>query len=170
MIVSNHLFNLQSADLLRFYNTDLFGRALVFGTLYALSAGTAHSPQYAMAALLKAANDGKFNFIDVVKEYGEKAKVMKKMFLDNGFKIVYDKDENDPIADGFYFTVSYPGFTGEQLLEELIYYGISAITLSITGSERHEGIRACVSLVQRSQFPILEKRLRRFWENHRESD
>ena len=54
MIVSNHLFNLQSADLLRFYNTDLFGRALVFGTLYALSAGTAHSPQYAMAALLKA--------------------------------------------------------------------------------------------------------------------
>ncbi|HTX88946.1 MAG TPA: hypothetical protein VMC08_08160, partial [Bacteroidales bacterium] len=65
-----------------------------------------------------------------------------------------------------YFTFSYPGFTGEELLEELIYYGISAIALSITGSDRLEGIRACVSLVQRSQFPELEKRLRKFQEQH----
>jgi len=166
MIISNNLFDMQSDDLLRTYNSDIFGRALVFGTLYALSAGTAHSPQYAVAALLKAVNDGTYNFVEVVREYGEKAKIMKKMFLDNGFKIVYDKDEDNPIADGFYFTISYPGFSGEKLLEELLYYGISAIALSITGSERHEGLRACVSLVQRSQFPALEERLRRFRENH----
>ena len=91
---------------------------------------------------------------------------MKKMFIDNGFKIVYDKDENNPIADGFYFTISYPGFTSEQLLEELLYYGISAISLSICGSERSEGLRACVSLVQRSQFPTLEERLIKFHGNH----
>jgi aspartate/methionine/tyrosine aminotransferase len=167
MIVSNHLFNLQSADLLRYYSTDIVGRALIYGTVYALSAGTAHSTQYALAAMLKAVNDGTFNFVEVVKEYGEKAKIMKKLFTDNGFHIVYDKDEDEPIADGFYFTFAYPGFTGEALLEELIFYGISAIALSITGSERIEGIRACVSLVKRDQFPALEARLKKFHENHR---
>jgi len=79
---------------------------------------------------------------------------------------VYDKDENDPIADGFYFTYAYPGFTGEELLEKMIYYGISAISLAITGSERLEGIRACVSLVQRDQFPDLEKRLKKFHQDN----
>jgi hypothetical protein len=92
---------------------------------------------------------------------------MKKIFTDNGFTIVYDKDEDEPIADGFYFTFAYPGFSGADLLEEFLYYGISAITLDITGSERHEGIRACVSLVKRSQFKDLEERLRKFNEDHR---
>jgi aspartate/methionine/tyrosine aminotransferase len=168
MVISPTLFETVSQDLLRYYNTDILGRAVIYGTLYALSAGTAHSAQYALAAMLKAVNDGEYNFVNEVKEYGEKAKIMKKMFTDNGFKIVYDKDEDRPIADGFYFTFSYPGFSGEQLLEELLYYGISAIALSITGSQRLEGIRACVSLVLRSQFPALEERLKRFRENHPE--
>ena len=166
MIVSNKLFHTRSADLLRYYSTDILGRALIYGTVYALSAGTAHSTQYALAAMLKAANDGTFDFVEVVKEYGEKAKIMKKIFTDNGFHIVYDQDEGVPIADGFYFTFSYPGIDGEALLEELIYYGISAIALSITGSQRKEGIRACVSLIKREQFPTLESRLRKFNENH----
>jgi aspartate/methionine/tyrosine aminotransferase len=166
MILSNKLFNLQAPDLLNYYSTDIVGRALIYGTVYALSAGTAHSTQYALAAMLKAANDGVFDFVEVVKEYGAKAKIMKKMFIDNGFTIVYDKDEDEPIGDGFYFTFAYPGFTGEELLQELIYYGISAIALSITGSERTEGIRACVSLVKREQFPALEERLTKFRKNH----
>jgi aspartate/methionine/tyrosine aminotransferase len=166
LVISNKLFGMQSPDLLRYYTTDLFGRAFVYGTIYALSAGTSHSAQYALAAMLKAVNDGTFNFVDVVKEYGEKAKIMKELFIENGFHIVYDKDEDVPLADGFYFTYSYPGFTGEELLEEMIYYGISAIALSITGSERLEGIRACVSLVQRAQFPDLEYRLKKFHEQH----
>jgi len=166
MLVSNHLFNQVSENLLWSYSSNIFGRALIYGTLYALSAGTAHSTQYAMAAMLKAANDGTFNFREVVKEYGEKARIMKKLFIDHGFKIVYDKDEGNPIADGFYFTVSYPGFTSDELLLELLYYGISAISLSICGSERLEGLRACVSLVQRAQFPALEERLKKFHENH----
>lgn len=166
MILSNHLFNLRSQNLLWNYTTDIVGRALIYGTVYALSAGTAHSTQYALAAMLKAANDGSFDFVEVVKEYGEKARIMKKMFTDNGFTIVYDKDEEVPIGDGFYFTFAYPGFSGEELLHELLYYGISAISLTITGSEREEGIRACVSLVKREQFPALEARLRKFRENH----
>ena len=166
MVISNKIFNASMPDLLRYYSTDIFGRALIYGTIYALSAGTSHSAQYGLAAMLKAVNDGSYDFVEVLKEYGEKAKIMKKLFLDNGFHIVYDKDEGVPIADGFYFTFAYPGFTGEELLEELLYYGISAIALSITGSERKEGLRACVSLVRRSQFPVLEARLKTFLENH----
>jgi aspartate/methionine/tyrosine aminotransferase len=166
MLISNKIFNSRMPDLLRFYTTDLFGRAMIYGTIYALSAGTSHSAQYGLAAMLKAVNDGTYNFIEVVREYGEKAKIMKKLFVDNGFHIVYDQDEGVPIADGFYFTFAYPGYTGEQLLEELLYYGISAIALSITGSTRIEGIRACVSLVKREQFPALEYRLKKFSEHH----
>ncbi len=166
MVISPKLFQTQAPDLKRFYTSDQFGRAMIFGTIYSLSAGTSHSAQYALAAMLKAANDGIFNFVEDVKEYGEKAKIMKKMFTENGFNIVYDMDENELLADGFYFTFSYPGFTGEQLLEKLIYYGISAISLAITGSSRLEGMRACVSLVHRDQFPVLEQRLKKFNEHH----
>lgn len=166
MIISDKLFEKVCPDLKRYYTTDIFGRAMIFGTVYALSAGVTHSAQYAVAAMLKAANDGTFNFVDIVKEYGAKAKIMKKLFTDNGFKIVYDKDEAELIADGFYFTFSYPGFSGEELLGELIYYGISAISLAITGSTRLEGIRACVSLVQRDQFPDLQYRLKKFHEHN----
>ena len=166
MVISDKLFNSTSNDLLRNYTSNQFGRAMIFGTVYSLSSGTAHSAQYALAAMLKAANEGKFNFVEQVKEYGEKAKIMKKLFLDNGFRIVYDKDIDQPIADGFYFTIMYPGFDGPELIEELLYYGISAISLSITGSEHTEGLRACVSLVKRTQFPDLEKRLNKFHVDH----
>ncbi|HNW54422.1 MAG TPA: pyridoxal phosphate-dependent aminotransferase, partial [Bacteroidales bacterium] len=166
MVISNQLFKMRSDDLLRYYSSNEFGRAMIFGTVYSLSSGTAHSAQYALAAMLKAANEGKFNFLEQVKEYGEKAKIMKKLFVDNGFRIVYDKDIDQPIADGFYFTIMYPGFDGPGLIEELLYYGISAISLSITGSEHTEGLRACVSLVHRSQFPELEYRLKKFSEHH----
>ncbi|RLD81896.1 MAG: pyridoxal phosphate-dependent aminotransferase [Bacteroidetes bacterium] len=166
MVISDKLFNSHFPDLKRYYVYDQFGYAMIFGSMYALSSGTAHTPQYGLAAILKAVNNGEFNFVEVVKEYGEKAVIMKKMFLDNGFTIVYDKDEDKPIADGFYFTIAYPGFTGEDLLNELVYYGISAISLAITGSERLEGIRACVSLVRREQFPDLKKRLEQFKNDH----
>jgi aspartate/methionine/tyrosine aminotransferase len=167
MIISDKIFNSKMPDLLRYYTTDIFGKAMIYGTIYALSAGTAHSAQYALAAMFKAVNEGTYNFVETVKEYGEKARIMKKLFTDNGFHIVYDQDEGVPIADGFYFTLAYPGFTGEQLLEELLYYGISAIALCITGSKRLEGIRACVSLVRREQFPALEYRLKKFHEQHK---
>jgi aspartate/methionine/tyrosine aminotransferase len=166
MVISNKIFETEAPDLLRFYKFSKVGHAMIFGTLYSLSSGTAHTPQFALTAILKAANSGEFNFIEEVKEYGEKARIMKKLFIDNGFKIVYDKDEDKPIADGFYFTFAYPGFTGGELLRELLYYGISAISLTICGSDRTEGVRACVSLVKREQFPDLEARLLQFHIDH----
>jgi len=166
LYVSDKLFLREFPYLKKHFPSTVFGKALIYGAVYALSAGTSHSAQYGFAAMLKAANDGKFNFLDSVREYGERASVMKRLFTGNGFKIVYDKDEEKPLADGFYFTFAYPGFTGEELLEELLYYGISAISLGITGSERTEGLRACVSQTSKNQFPDLEKRLKMFHDNH----
>lgn len=166
MVMSEKVFNTKAPDLKRFYHTDQVGYSMIFGTLYTLTSGVSHSAQYALASMYKAVNDGEINLVEAVKEYGEKAKVMKKLFTDNGFTIVYDKDEDQPIADGFYFTFAYPGFTGVELLNEMIYYGISAISLAITGSERLEGIRACVSLVKTSQFADLESRLNQFYKDH----
>ncbi len=166
MVISDVLFKRSYPDLKRYYSTDMFGYSMIYGALYALSSGTSHSAQYALAAMLKAANDGEFNFVSLVREYGEKAHVMKKLFTSYGFEIVYDKDMDVPIADGFYFTISYPGFTGVELVEELLYYGISAISLDITGSDRLEGLRACVSQVSGEQIQTLENRLRVFRNNH----
>jgi aspartate/methionine/tyrosine aminotransferase len=166
MIVSDTLFKRRYPDLKRYYSTDKFGYSMIYGAVYALSAGTSHSAQYALAAMLKAANDGTFNFVSLVREYGEKAKIMKNLFTASGFKIVYNKDMDVLIADGFYFTISYPGFSGADLVEELLYYGISAISLDITGSDKSEGLRACVSQVSREQFPELEIRLKSFKDKH----
>ncbi|MDL2239453.1 pyridoxal phosphate-dependent aminotransferase [Bacteroidales bacterium OttesenSCG-928-K22] len=160
--LSNKLAASTSDDLLRYYNWNLLGKCLIYGTLYALSSGTAHVPQYGFAAMLKAANDGDYNFVKTVREYGEKAQIMKEIFLKNGFYIVYDKDGDTPIADGFYFTLAYPGMSGHELLKNLLSYGISAISLAITGSDRGDGLRACVSMVPRSQFDDLEKRVEAF--------
>lgn len=166
MIISPKLFEKRYPDLKRYYSSDKFGHAMIYGALYALSAGATHTTQYALAAILKAVNDGDYNYIKEVRDYGEKAHIMKEIFQRHGFRIVYDKDIDQPIADGFYFTISYPGFTGPELVEELLFYGISAISLAITGSTREEGLRACVSKVRREQFGILEERLKAFKVNH----
>jgi hypothetical protein len=126
----------------------------------------AHSVQFGLSALLKAVNDGRYRFIEDVSEYGVRAAIMKSLFKNNGFIIPYDKDLDEPLADGFYFTIAYPGLTSSELLEELLYYGISAISLNITGSNRKDGLRACVSHVGRDQFADLELRLISFRKDH----
>ena len=72
---------------------------------------------------------------------------------------------DQPIADGFYFTIAYPGMTGSELMKELMYYGVSAISLGTTGS-RQEGLRACVSFIKDHQYDLLDQRLKIFEENH----
>ena len=166
MAISDKLFNRSYPDLLRYYSTDKFGHSAIFGALYGLSAGVAHSVQYGLAALLKAVNDGKYKYRDDIMEYGEKARRMKNIFISNDFRIVYDTDLDQPIADGFYFTIGYPGMSADELIEQLLSYGISAISLLTTGSERHDGLRACVSKVPVEQFGDLELRLKKFKEDH----
>jgi aspartate/methionine/tyrosine aminotransferase len=161
MVIPADLYNREYMALQQRFESATFGSTIVFRLLYSFSSGTSHSAQWALAAMLEAANNGQFNFVEGVKSYGEKAKAMKKIFVENGFEIVYKTDMDEPIADGFYFTLSYPGMTGNQLVENLLYYGVSAIALDNTGSDE-EGIRACVSFVQPEQFGELEKRLKLF--------
>lgn len=118
-----------------------------------------------MAAILKAANEGRINILDGVREYAERAHAMKTLFTKYGFQIVYDRDLEEPIADGFYFTIIYPGFTGGDLTKEILYYGISAIPLRDTGSKK-QGLRACVSQTGLDRMPELEERLKRFAADH----
>ena len=141
LLISNALFKREFPNLtLRFPFTH-FGDALVLGALYTASAGVGHSAQCGLAALLKSANDGEFNFRSYVRGYATRAEAMKKIFLSHGFQIVYDTDLDQSIADGFYFTISYPGFTGPELIAEFLRYGVSAISLESTGADRHQGLR-----------------------------
>ncbi|MCD8078943.1 MAG: pyridoxal phosphate-dependent aminotransferase, partial [Bacteroides sp.] len=147
------------------YGGGTFGTVFIHRVLYALSSGTSHSAQYALAAILKAANEGSYNFLREVRIYGERAKRLKDIFLRHGFHLVYDNDLGDPVADGFYFTISYPGMTGGELARELMYYGVSAISLLTTGS-RQEGLRACTSFIADHQYEELERRMELFAENN----
>jgi len=165
LMISNKLFARKYPDLGNIFTTDIFGQVILKEVIYTLSSGTAHSPQFALAAMLKAVNDGAFDFVAVNKEYGDRALAMKEAFIENGFKIVYDKDENLELANGFYFTISYPGMNGEELLAELLRFGISAITLDTTGSSRIEGLRICTSQTGKDRFNDLKERLRAFKEN-----
>jgi len=161
LCISPKLFDREYEGLQKETGAGKFGRALIYKVLYCLSAGVNHSAQYGLAELFKACNEGRVNFVEYAREYGEKTKIMKSIFLKHGFHIIYDKDGDEPIADGFYFTVGYKNMGGSELLVNFLQYGISAINLKTTGSTR-EGIRACSSHVRRDQFDELDRRLELF--------
>lgn len=146
----------------RYNNDGQFMRTLIYHTLYALSSGVPHSVQYAMAALFEGACTGKINYVEKCKEYARRASRIKEIMLRNGFHIVYDEDANgQEVGNGFFFTFGYKDWTGEQLLNKIIYYGISAIQLKTTGALR-EGMRGCSSAIREDQYQQLEERLRLF--------
>lgn len=163
--ISDKLFHRHYHDLAERYEGLPFGPVFSTRMLYALSSGTSHSAQYAMAAMLKAAAEGKFDFRSEIKIYGDRAHQLKEIFTRHNFYIVYDKDLDQPIADGFYFTIGYPGMTSGELAHELMYYGVSAICLVTTGSEQ-EGLRVCTSFIRDEQYAALEERMAIFAENN----
>ena len=163
--ISNKLYHRSYPGLTERYGGGTFGTVYIHRVLYALSSGTSHSAQHALAAMFKGAADGTFKFVEDIKEYGRRAHRLKEIFTKYGFHIVYDHDLDEPIADGFYFTIGYPGMTGSELMKELIYYGISAISLGTTGSHQ-QGLRACTSFIKDHQYSLLEERLKLFKENH----
>lgn len=164
--ISNKLYHRFYQGLADRYSIGEFGTIFVNRILYVLSSGTAHSAQYALAAMFKAACDGKYNFLEGVQEYGRRAAKLKAIFQKHGFHIVYDKDIDREIGDGFYFTVGYEGMTGGQLMYELLFYGVSVISLLTTGSKQ-EGLRACTSFIQDYQYDVLDERLAEFEKDHK---
>ena len=149
----------------RYGDSGIFGQTFIASILYMITSGATHSVQFGLAAMYKAACDGKINFVEETKEYGRRANRMKRLFRENGFYVVYDHDVTEPIGDGFFFTIGYPGMNSGELMRELLFYGISSITLNTTGSEQ-EGIRACSSRMTEELFDIMEKRLKAFHADH----
>ena len=163
--ISDKLFHRHFPQLAERYEGLPFGMVFSTRMLYALSSGTSHSAQYAMAAMLKAASDGTYRFRDDIMEYGRRAHKLKEIFCRHGFYVVYDKDLDEEIADGFYFTIGYPGMTSGELAHELMYYGVSAICLITTGSQQ-EGLRVCTSFIENHQYDQLEERMKVFETNN----
>ena len=143
--------------------TAQFGHAFAHGGLYVTTSGVSHTAQHGLAAMLEAACNGELDFVARTREYGERARCLRELFLAAGFELVYDDDSGRPVGDGFYLTLSYPGLPGGELLLELLRYGISTITLKSAGSSR-DGLRACVSFVSEKEYPVLEGRLAKFRE------
>jgi len=163
--ISDKLYHRRFPDLAERYEGLPFGPVFSTRMLYALSSGTSHSAQYAMAAMLKAASDGTYDFRSEIRVYAERAHRLKEIFCRHGFHVVYDKDLDEPIADGFYFTIGYKNMTSGELAHELMYYGVSAICLITTGSQQ-EGLRVCTSFINDNQYDLLEERMAIFEGNN----
>ena len=149
----------------RYKDAGVFGQTLIASILYMITSGCTASTQYAYAEMLRLSTDGEINFVEDTREYARRAEKMKKIFTDNGFHIVYDRDVTQDVGDGFFFTIGYGNLSGGDLLKELLYYGVSSISLSTTGSEQ-QGVRACTSRMRDELYEVMEERMKAFHEDH----
>ncbi len=166
LCISDALFEKKYPALAGRYNdSGIFGETLVASILYMITSGCTASTQYAYAHMLRLSVEGRLNFVEDTREYAVRAEKMKKIFTDNGFHIVYDRDVTQDVGDGFFFTIGYGDMDGGGLLRELLYYGVSSISLAVTGSGQ-KGVRACTSRMSDELYPVLEERMRAFHEDH----
>ena len=164
--ISDKLFEKQYPALAeRYKDAGVFGQTLIASILYMITSGCTASTQYAYAEMLRLSTEGKINFVEDTREYARRAEKMKKIFTDNGFHIVYDKDVTKEVGDGFFFTIGYGNLSGGDLLKELMYYGVSSISLSTTGSDQ-QGVRACTSRMRDDLYEVMEARMKAFHEDH----
>ena len=164
--ISDRLFDRQFPALAARYNdSGVFGETLIASILYMITSGCTASTQYAYAEMLRLSTEGMLNFVEDTREYAVRAEKMKKIFTDNGFHIVYDHDVTQKVGDGFFFTIGYGDMTGGELLTELLYYGVSSISLSTTGSQQ-QGVRACTSRMRNELYEVLDERMKAFREDH----
>ena len=164
--ISDKLFDRQFPALAeRYKDAGVFGQTLIASILYMITSGCTASTQYAYAEMLRLSTEGKINFVEDTREYAVRAEKMKKIFTDNGFHIVYDRDVTQDVGDGFFFTIGYGNMSGGELLTELLYYGVSSISLSTTGSEQ-QGVRACTSRMRDDLYEVMQERMQAFAADH----
>ena len=149
----------------RYKDSGVFGQTLIASILYMITSGCTASTQYAYAEMLRLSTEGEINFVEDTREYAVRAERMKKIFTDNGFHIVYDNDVTQRVGDGFFFTIGYGDMSGGELLTELLYYGVSSISLSTTGSQQ-QGVRACTSRMRDDLYGVMEERMQAFKADH----
>ena len=166
LAISDKLFERHFPALAARYNdSGVFGETLIASILYMITSGCTASTQYAYAEMLRLSSEGMLNFVEDTREYAVRAEKMKKIFTENGFHIVYDSDVTQKVGDGFFFTIGYGNMTGGELLRELLYYGVSSISLSTTGSQQ-QGVRACTSRMRNELYDVLDERMKAFREDH----
>ena len=166
LCISDSLFGRRFPALAeRYAGAGIFGPTLIGSILYMITSGITHSTQFGYAAMLRAATEGRFDFVKETSEYARRSRRMKDLFEQHGFHVVYDKDIDRAISDGFFFTIGYGGMPCGELMRELLYYGISSISLSTTGSEQ-QGIRASCSRMSEDLYGVLDDRLRAFRLDH----
>lgn len=163
--ISNALYHRNFDVIAKNFGVGEFGNFMANRILYTLSSGVTHSAQFALAAMMNAACDGRYNFLADVAEYGRRAKFIKEVLTANKFYLVYDNDMGNPLADGFYFTVQYPGMTAVELTKELMYYGVSVFPLNTMGSEQ-QGVRVCTSFFHDSLRDVFRSRIEQFAKEH----
>ena len=98
--------------------------------------------------------------------YTDRYSDLKEVLLSNGFYLVYDNDLGAPLADGFYFTVQYPGMTDLELTRLLMYYGIAVFPLDTMGSNE-QGVRICTSFFKKEQHSMFRERIEAFHRDHK---
>ena len=164
--ISDALFERQYPAMAeRYKDSGVFGETMIASILYMITSGCTASTQYAYAEMLRLSTEGELNFVEDTREYSVRAEKMKKIFTDNGFHIVYDADVSQKVGDGFFFTIGYGDMDGGELLRELLYYGVSSISLALTGSGQ-KGVRACTSRMREDLYPVLEERMKAFRQDH----
>ena len=164
--ISDKLFDRRFPALAERYNdAGVFGQTLIASILYMITSGCTASTQYAYAEMLRLSTEGTINFVEDTREYARRAEKMKKIFTDNGFHIIYDNDVTQRVGDGFFFTIGYGEMSGGDLLKELLYYGVSSISLSTTGSDQ-QGVRACTSRMRDDLYDVMAERMKAFNQDH----
>lgn len=161
-VISDKLCGREFPALRERYGLGHFGDNFALTYVYVNTSSAAHSSQRAFAAMLDAAADGAYDFVNNVKEYAVRAHRVKEIFREHGFSLVYDKDMDKEVSDGFFFTEGYPGMKGSELVLKLLRCGVCSIALYSSRSTR-EGIRVCVSLMKNEEaFRQLSERLDMF--------
>lgn len=160
--ISDKLYMREYPALKEKWGIATFGDNFILNYLYVNTSGASHSAQYAFSAMMEAAVDGRYNFVKELRNYGMRAHRSRAIFEQNGFRLVYDKDMEQTISDGFFYTVTYKDLDNRDLLEALLRCGVIAIPLNTTGSGQ-SGIRVCVSrLLTDWDFCRLDTHLKHF--------
>ena len=166
MCISDGLYNRRYPALAeRYCDSGVFGVTLTASILYMITSGCTYSTQFGYMEMLNLSCEGVIDFVGDTQEYAARTRRIKEIMLRHGFHVVYDKDIAQPVGDGFFFTIGYEGLSGDELVVELMHYGVSCISLSTTGSLQ-QGVRGCSSRMREELYPLLEERMAEFEKDH----
>ncbi|MDY6463644.1 MAG: pyridoxal phosphate-dependent aminotransferase, partial [Bacteroidales bacterium] len=83
----------------RYHDAGIFGPTLTASILYMITSGCTASTQYGYARMMELACEGGINFVEDTRVYERRAERMKRIFCENGFHVVYDRDVSLPVGN-----------------------------------------------------------------------